>query len=119
LISERVAEVILAAQKKFNFSHIIAGASANSRGVLPRVAAKLDVSPISGWNSLRSLIRYVKYSEVTEIHGEDTFSRPTYAGNAIAKVKSKAPIKVFTVRATAFEPAQPTGGNASVHAGKD
>jgi len=103
-LPERVAEVILAAQKKFNFSHVIAGASANSRGVLPRVAAKLDVSPIS---------------EVIEIHGEDTFSRPTYAGNAIAKVKSKAAVKVLTVRATAFEPAQSTGGNATVEAAPD
>ena len=34
-------------QDKFKFSHIVAGASAFSRGLLPRVAAKLDVSPIS------------------------------------------------------------------------
>jgi len=99
LISERVAEVVLAAQKQFNFSHLVAAASAFSRGVIPRVAAKLDCSPVS---------------EVLDIHSEDTFSRPTYAGNAIAKVKSKAPIKLLTVRSTSFEPAAASGGGAQV-----
>ena len=42
-----IAPVILAAQDQFKFSHIISGASAFSRSLLPRVAAKLDVSPIS------------------------------------------------------------------------
>lgn len=68
---ERVSDVLLEVQKKFNYSHVVASASAFSRGVLPRVAAKLDVSPIS---------------DVTDIHDENTFTRPTYAGNANAKV---------------------------------
>lgn len=91
--------MVLAAQKQFNFSHLIAAASAFSRGVIPRVAAKLDCSPVS---------------EVLAIHSEDTFSRPTYAGNAIAKVKSKAPTKLLTVRSTSFEPAAASGGGAGV-----
>lgn len=66
-----MSDALLEVQKKFNFSHVIAGASAFSRGVLPRVAAKLDVSPIS---------------DITEIHDENTFTRPTYAGNANTKV---------------------------------
>lgn len=68
---ERVSSVLLAVQKQFKFTHILASASTFSRGVIPRTAAFLDVSPIS---------------EITAVHGEDTFSRPTYAGNAIAKV---------------------------------
>lgn len=68
---ERVSDVLFEVQKNFNFSHIIAGASAFSRGILPRVAGKLNYSPIS---------------DVTEIHNEDTFTRPTYAGNANTKV---------------------------------
>lgn len=71
LLPERVTEVVLSTQNKFKFSHIIAGGSAWSRGVIPRVAAKLDVSPIS---------------DITAVHDAETFSRSTYAGNAIAKV---------------------------------
>ena len=46
-LPEKMTPLLVASQDKFKFSHIIAGASALSRGLLPRVAAKLDVSPIS------------------------------------------------------------------------
>ncbi|CAD6186069.1 unnamed protein product [Caenorhabditis auriculariae] len=96
-LPERVAPVVLASQKQFNFSAITAGASAFSRGLIPRVAAKLNSSPIS---------------DVTQIHSADTFSRGTYAGNAITKVKSEAPVKMLTFRGTAFEPAKEGGSGA-------
>jgi len=98
-LPERVSQALLAVQKKFNYSHVVAGASAFSRGVIPRVAAMFDVSPIS---------------DVIVIHSDDTFSRPTYAGNAISKVKSKASVKFMTVRGTAFEASSTDGGNASL-----
>lgn len=71
LFLERVSEVLSAIQKKLNFSHIVSAASSFSRDVIPRTAAKFDVSPIS---------------DVTSIHDESTFTRPTYAGNAMSKV---------------------------------
>lgn len=70
-LPERVSDVILSAHKQHKFSHIVAGGSSFGRGVIPRVAAKLDVSPIS---------------DITAVHDAETFSRSTYAGNAIAKV---------------------------------
>lgn len=70
-LPERVSDAILSVQKQHKFSHIIAGGSSFSRGVIPRVAAKLDVSPIS---------------DITAVHDPETFSRATYAGNAISKV---------------------------------
>lgn len=70
-LPERVSDAILSAQNQFKFSHIVAGGSSFGRGVIPRVAAKLDVSPIS---------------DITAVHDPETFSRATYAGNAIAKV---------------------------------
>ena len=97
-LPERVTATIMAAQNQFKFSHIVAGASAFGRGVIPRVAAKLDVAPLS---------------DVTAVHSVDTFSRPTYAGNAVAKVKSNATVKLMTVRGTAFEQAATEGGSAS------
>jgi len=101
-LPERVSQVVLAVQKAQNHSHIVAGASAWSRGIIPRVAAMLDVSPVS---------------DIIAIHSPDTFSRPTYAGNAIAKVKSLAPLKLLTIRGTAFEPVSSTGGSASIEKG--
>ena len=48
-------------QDKFKFSHIVAGASAFSRGLLPRVAAKLDVSPISDIIGIKVLAIIIIY----------------------------------------------------------
>ena len=44
-------------------------------------------------------------TEVLEIHGEDTFVRPMYAGNALAKVKNSDAVKFLTIRPTAFDKA--------------
>lgn len=87
-LPESMTPLILAAQKQFNFSHIIAGASAQGKSILPRVASKLDVSPIS---------------EVVAIKGPETFVRTIYAGNAIMTLKSLDAVKVLTIRGTNFE----------------
>ncbi|CAH2210212.1 jg3734, partial [Pararge aegeria aegeria] len=44
---ESLTPLILATQKQFNFTHILAPATAFGKALLPRVAAKLDVSPIT------------------------------------------------------------------------
>ena len=84
-----------------NYDAFVAPATANGKNIAPRVAALLDVMQIS---------------EVVGIEGADTFVRPTYAGNAIATVKSSDAIKVLTVRGTAFAKAEKTGGSASIEA---
>lgn len=95
--AEALTPLILATQNQFKFTHIIAGASAFGKAVLPRVAAKLDVSPIS---------------EVIDIKSADTFVRTIYAGNAILTLKAKDGVKVMTVRGTNFE-ASPMGDKAA------
>lgn len=50
---------------------------------------------------------------------QTAFIRPIYAGNAILTVQSTDPIKVITVRGTAFQDAEATGGSASVSDGVD
>ncbi|SFB51921.1 electron transfer flavoprotein subunit alpha/FixB family protein, partial [Azotobacter beijerinckii] len=55
-------------------------------------------------------------SEIVAVESADTFKRPIYAGNAIATVQSSAPIKVISVRATAFDAAAGEGGSASIEA---
>ena len=95
--AESITPLVLATHNQFKFSHIIAGATSFGKSVLPRIAAKLDVSPVS---------------EITGIVSPDTFVRTIYAGNAIMTVKSKDPVKVITVRGTSFPPAASTGSGA-------
>lgn len=90
------AQILVIAQ---NYTHIFAPSTATGKNVMPRVAAKLDVAQIS---------------DITKVISGDTFERLIYAGNAVAQVQSADPIKVITVRTTAFEPALATGGSASV-----
>ncbi|MFL6740775.1 MAG: electron transfer flavoprotein subunit alpha/FixB family protein, partial [Sphingomicrobium sp.] len=56
----------------------------------------------------------MQVSDVLSIEGADTFTRPIYAGNAVATVQSSDAKKVLTVRGTAFAKAAVGGGNAAV-----
>jgi len=89
-IAEFISPLVIEAHKKYNFSHIISAASSFGKNLIPRIAAVLDVSPIT---------------EVIDIKSADTFVRPIYAGNAISTVRSKDPVKVLTIRQTAFQKA--------------
>jgi len=81
------------------YSHVLAPATTSGKNLMPRVAALLDVMQIS---------------DISAVVSADTFVRPIYAGNALATVQSKDPIKVITVRGTAFAPAAAEGGNAPI-----
>lgn len=81
------------------YSHILFPASNSGKNVMPRVAALMDVAGIS---------------DITAIQGEDTFVRPIYAGNAMATVKSSDGKKLITVRTTAFDGANASGGSATI-----
>jgi electron transfer flavoprotein alpha subunit len=80
------------------YSHLLAATTAVGKNVMPRVAALLDVQPIS---------------DIAGVVDADTFVRPIYAGNALATVKSADPVKVITVRAASFDPVAPEGGSAA------
>ena len=79
----------------------VAAATTTGKNIAPRVAALLDVMQIS---------------EILSVEGPDSFTRPIYAGNAIATVKTSDPKLVLTVRGTAFDKAEATGGSAAVEA---
>jgi electron transfer flavoprotein alpha subunit len=97
--AENVAAQILTVAQSGSYSHILAPATGFGKNVLPRVAARLDVAQIS---------------DISGIESPDTFVRPIYAGSVFATVQSKDPVKVITVRTTAFESAPDSGGNASI-----
>jgi electron transfer flavoprotein alpha subunit len=96
-LAENVAALTVAVAK--SYTHLLAPATSNGKNVMPRVAALLDVQQIS---------------DVISVESADTFIRPIYAGNALATVQSKDPIKVITVRMTAFDAVAESGGGGTV-----
>jgi len=96
-LAEEVAP--LAARLMDTHDAFVAPATTFGKNIAPRVAALLDVMQIS---------------DILSVEGPDTFTRPIYAGNAIATVRSKDSKKVITVRTTAFDKAGREGGSASV-----
>jgi electron transfer flavoprotein alpha subunit len=82
-----------------DYSHILAASTAVGKNVMPRLAALLDVQPVS---------------DISDVIDADTFVRPIYAGNALATVKSSDSKKVITVRAASFDPVPATGGSATI-----
>ena len=87
-LAESLAELVVGLAK--DFTHVLAPATTFGKNLMPRVAALLDSQQLS---------------DVTAVIDADTFERPIYAGNAIATVRSNDPIKVMTVRMTAFDAA--------------
>jgi electron transfer flavoprotein alpha subunit len=98
-VAENITELMFTCQTANNYTHLIAGGSNTGKNVIPRISAALSTDPII---------------EILSVEGEDTFTRPMYAGNAIAKVTSEAGVKILSVRGTAFEKANASGGSATV-----
>ena len=95
-IPEIMAPIISNISK--NYTHILAPASTFGKNLLPRLSALLDVTQIS---------------DVIEIKNNNTFVRPIYAGNAISTVETNQQINLLTIRPTAFDKCEESGGNAS------
>ncbi|MDV6249882.1 electron transfer flavoprotein subunit alpha/FixB family protein [Vibrio sp. EA2] len=85
--AENIAPVV--AGLADGFDGIWASSSSKGKDLAPRIAAKCGVGQIS---------------DIVEVVDEKTFIRPIYAGNAFAKVTSTDPVRVVTVRASAFDP---------------
>jgi electron transfer flavoprotein alpha subunit len=98
-LAENVAPLV--AGLMAGYDAFVAPATSRGKNIAPRVAAALDVAQVS---------------EILSVEGADTFTRPIYAGNAIATVKASDAKKVITVRGTAFAKASASGGSAAVEA---
>jgi electron transfer flavoprotein alpha subunit len=90
----------LIAKLASSYAAIVAPSTANTKNVMPRAAALLDVQQIS---------------DITKVISADTFERPIYAGNAIQTVQSTDKIKLITVRTASFAAAA-AGGSAKSEA---
>jgi len=96
-LAENVAPLVAGLAE--GYSHLLAAAGTAGKNLMPRVAALLDVAQIS---------------DIVAVDSPAVFQRPIYAGNIIATVESADPVKVITVRTTAFDPAAEQGGSAPV-----
>jgi len=79
------------------YTHIVAAANASGRDVIPRLAALLDIQPVT---------------DITAILGPTRFERPIYAGNATETVSDGQAKHVLSLRASAF--AATVGENSAV-----
>ena len=86
ILAEKLTSAIFDISGDYNF--FASAATTTGKNVMPRLAAKLDVSQIS---------------EIVGVESADTFIRTIYAGNAIATVQSSDTKKVLTIRPTAFQ----------------
>lgn len=95
-LAEELAPLVVA--NAGDYDVLLAPATTFGKNLMPRVAALLDVQPIS---------------DVMAIESPNQFKRPIYAGNVIATVESSDAVKVLTIRTTAFDAAA-TEGSAEV-----
>lgn len=103
-LPENYAPLLQENIREGGFTHVVTSHSAFGKNMLPRLAALMDIQPVS---------------DVMGIESEDTFVRPIYAGNIIATVKSSDSIKLLTIRGTAFPPATPGSNTAPVEDAAD
>ncbi len=98
-LAENVAPLI--AELMGHHDAFLAPSTTTGKNIAPRVAALIDVMQIS---------------DILSVEGPDSFTRPIYAGNAIATVKTSDKKLVLTVRTTAFEKAATEGGSGTIEA---
>jgi electron transfer flavoprotein alpha subunit len=98
-LAENVAPLIVNLMS--DHDAVLFPATTTGKNIAPRVAALLDVMQIS---------------DILSVESDKSFTRPIYAGNAIATVESSDPKLVITVRGTAFDKAEATGGSAAIEA---
>ena len=98
-LAENVAPLV--AELMGHHDAFVAPSTTSGKNIAPRVAALLDVMQVS---------------DILSVEGPDTFTRPIYAGNAIATVQTADKKLVLTVRGTAFEKASAEGGSGTVEA---
>ena len=96
-LPENLAPLVIKVSEKYD--HVVASANTFGKNFMPRVAAALDVSQVS---------------DIIKVNSSDTFTRPIYAGNAFATVKSNDKTKCITIRPTSFDAAEKSGGSAEI-----
>lgn len=94
ILTESLSKAVVALVKEHGYSHVFFEASSMGKSVMPRVAALLDVAPLS---------------DVTAVIDAQTYVRPIFAGNIEVTLKDEEPVIVASIRATAFDACEKNG----------
>jgi electron transfer flavoprotein alpha subunit len=89
-LADAAAQAVAALVKRIGAETVMATATAMTKDIMPRIAARLD-APMA--------------SEIIAINDDGSLVRPMYAGNALATIELTGPVRVVTVRGTAFDAA--------------
>lgn len=102
-LAETVTPLLKEILEKSEYTHLVSAHTSAAKDLIPRLSGVLGIPAVSD-------ILSVSHSASDN---STTFTRPIYAGNAIATVKAPGslPVKIFTVRSTAF--AKATEDNSS------
>jgi electron transfer flavoprotein alpha subunit len=98
-LADAHAAALAALIKKTGAEFVLATATAIGKDLMPRLAARMD-APMA--------------SEIVAINDDGTYVRPMYAGNALATIELDGPVKIITVRGTAYDAAKPADSAAPV-----
>ncbi len=96
MLADSLVALLFALSERYDY--LVSGASTLGKDVLPRLAAKLDIQPVT---------------DIIAVESPTRFTRPIYAGNALETVTDNQAKHVLTFRASAFAPA-PSGAAAPV-----
>lgn len=94
ILTESLSKAVVALVKEHGYSHVFFEASSMGKSVMPRVAALLDVAPLS---------------DVTAVIDAQTYVRPIFAGSIEVMLKDEEPVIVASIRATAFDACEKNG----------
>lgn len=97
--AEPYSRAIALAAKEAGCDVVVGWASSTGKDVLPRVAVLLDGA---------------QASDIIAVNDDGTLRRPMYAGNIIADVEISGPVRIVSVRGTAFAAAMKEGNAGSV-----
>src|SRR5215472_3848537 len=100
-LAETHSSAVAQAAKAVAATDVVIAASAYGKDIAPRIAAQLSAGIAS---------------DVLGIVSANQFKRAMWAGNAIATVEVVTPVKVVSVRATEFAPAQRRGTTGATQA---
>jgi electron transfer flavoprotein alpha subunit len=98
-LADATGQAIAALTRSLGAETVLATATAMGKDLMPRVAARLNAAMAS---------------EIIAINDDGSFIRPMYAGNVLATIEVEGPIRVVTVRGTAFDAAKPVDNAAPV-----
>lgn len=94
ILTESLSKAVVALVKEHGYSHVFFEASSMGKSVMPRVAALLDVAPLS---------------DVTAVIDAQTYVRPIFAGSIEVTLKDEELVIVASIRATAFDACEKNG----------